>query len=117
MTPAEHAALPDRERLAKTLLARVHSERGPTAYVPKTELYTYVTAAEDTIEQQAKALVADMEEFGRQVEHGSALMADIERLRTENTSLRRLAAAAVNAAQLGDRVSIETIRQALERTT
>jgi hypothetical protein len=125
VTPEQHAALPARERLAKTLLARVHGDYGPTAYVPNTELYTYVTAAEDTIEQQAAMLAADTETLAiergrRQAVNGmlGALGRQCDRLKAENALLRHLVEEAIAAgAWHGDGEAITTIRTALEATT
>ncbi len=90
----------------------------------KRHLLAYIDVAEDTIEQQAAMLAADAAELANRsrvrrllVDSIEELTHDIGCLTTENASLRRLAAAAVNAAQLGDRVSINTIREALEKTT
>lgn len=85
------------------------------------DLLAYLTIAEDTIEAQAAMLRADLTELGAQVKHNGALTADVERLHTENTSLRQLVEAALNLAQLDDRAAaqphLDTIRTALERTS
>lgn len=128
MTPEQHAALPARVHLAKTLLAHTHGGRGYDVYVPRAVLYRYVTAAEDTIEQQAKMLTDDADNLDQdraaraKVERLAAhadreARAEIGRLRTENASLRELVLEAIDAALAGDGEAIATARRAaLERT-
>lgn len=88
------------------------------------ELLEYIAIAEDTIEQQAIWLKADGAEFDRraaarrtQGEVVYALGRECDRLKTENTSLRELAEAALVAGQTHDLISMTTIRLALEKSS
>jgi len=113
VTPAEHAALPDRVQAAKTLLAHARTGRGYDVYVPRAVLHRYVTAAEDVIERQANMLVA---ELSAELTDHDQLQAEINQLRNQNAALRDLVDEAITAGQHGDGEAISIIRTALERT-
>jgi len=98
-----------RELLAREMLGLARTGPGPIAFVDKTQLHNYAQLAEEMIQQQGRMLARDQTENPDQA-------AEITRLRTENTTLRQLAEAALTAADLHDGEGLDLIRQALERT-
>jgi hypothetical protein len=99
---------PDRPHLAAMLRVFAHSP-GPFGHRARLELLDYLAIAEDTIKAQSAMLTADLTDRG-------VHLAEIDRLKTENASLRTLAEAALVAGQLNDETAITTIRDALEKT-
>lgn len=105
--------LPKRIQLARVFNGLVRHCHGSAVQVPKSDLHTYVTLAEDTITQQAKMLADDTDDLGRlrQLQHQNT------HLLANNATLRHMLTEVIDAGARGDLEGLAIARTALDRTS